>query len=42
MVTHDPAVARRADRIVWLRDGQIAEPGLQSEPDPAAATGAPP
>lgn len=23
MVTHDPAVARRCQRIIWLRDGQI-------------------
>ena len=24
MVTHDPSAAARADRIVYLRDGQIA------------------
>ena len=23
LVTHDPAVAHRSDRIVWLQDGQI-------------------
>lgn len=25
MVTHDPRVAARADRVVWLRDGRIVE-----------------
>jgi putative ABC transport system ATP-binding protein len=24
MVTHDPAAAARADRVVFLRDGQVA------------------
>lgn len=25
MVTHDPTVAARADRVVWLRDGEIVD-----------------
>lgn len=25
MVTHDPRVAARADRVIWLRDGQIID-----------------
>jgi len=33
MITHDPAVARRADRVVPIHDGQIAD---------AAASGVPP
>jgi putative ABC transport system ATP-binding protein len=37
MVTHDLAVAQRADRIVRLRDGQIEEPRPQAEPAEAAA-----
>jgi putative ABC transport system ATP-binding protein len=37
MVTHDPAVAQRADRIVWLRDGRIEEPRPQPGPAEAAA-----
>ena len=23
MVTHNPGVAKRADRTIWLRDGQV-------------------
>lgn len=26
MITHDPEVARRAERIIWIRDGLIQEP----------------
>jgi putative ABC transport system ATP-binding protein len=37
MVTHDAAVAERADRIVWLRDGQVEQPRSQPGPVESAA-----
>ena len=33
MVTHDPAAALTADRVVFLRDGQVAGEALTTAPD---------
>jgi putative ABC transport system ATP-binding protein/macrolide transport system ATP-binding/permease protein/lipoprotein-releasing system ATP-binding protein len=38
VVTHDPALARQADRIITLRNGKLASLAL---PEPAAATPSP-
>lgn len=31
MVTHEPDIARRAERIIWFRDGQVLEQHLRPE-----------
>ncbi|MEN9213840.1 MAG: ABC transporter ATP-binding protein [Gloeomargarita sp. DG02_4_bins_56] len=31
MVTHEPDIARRAERIIWFRDGQVLEEHLRPE-----------
>jgi putative ABC transport system ATP-binding protein len=31
MVTHEPDIARRAERIIWFRDGQVLQDDLRPE-----------
>jgi len=31
MVTHEPDIARRAERIIWFRDGQVLQDHLRPE-----------
>ncbi|WP_448381569.1 ABC transporter ATP-binding protein [Gloeomargarita sp.] len=31
MVTHEPEIARRAERIIWFRDGQVLQDDLRPE-----------
>ena len=38
MVTHNPAVAERADRTLWLKDGEV-EQLIENRRDAAAVTG---
>ena len=38
LVTHDPAVARNADRIITLRDGQIISDERLAGPSPGQAS----
>ena len=38
MVTHNPAVAERADRTLWLKDGEV-EKLIENKRSPAAAGG---
>jgi putative ABC transport system ATP-binding protein len=40
LVTHDPAVARRADRRIHLRDGRVEREERGAAAEPAAATAA--
>lgn len=40
LVTHDPGVAQRAQRTIWLQDGEIFR-DTQSETSPLAATASP-
>ncbi|REK18691.1 MAG: ABC transporter ATP-binding protein [Planctomycetota bacterium] len=42
LVTHDPAVASRADRVIHVRDGHIDEDSERPEEEIPAATGARP
>lgn len=37
MVTHDPRVAARADRVIWLRDGRVVEEMLHASAERIAA-----
>lgn len=37
MVTHDPRVAARADRVIWLRDGRIEEEMVGASAEQIAA-----
>lgn len=37
MVTHDPRVAARADRVIWLRDGRIEEEMIGASSEQIAA-----
>lgn len=37
MVTHDPRVAARADRVIWLRDGRIEEEVVGASAEQIAA-----
>ncbi len=41
VVTHDPAVAARAERLIVMRDGQIVERRRRGEPNPLAGPGDP-
>ncbi|HHS89364.1 MAG TPA: ABC transporter ATP-binding protein [Rhodobacteraceae bacterium] len=34
LVTHDPGLAHRCDRVVHIRDGEISENAMASSPDP--------
>jgi hypothetical protein len=38
MVTHDPACAARADRVVYLRDGRLVDSRSMNRWHPAHAT----
>lgn len=37
MVTHDPRVAARADRVIWLRDGRVVEEMVGASAEQIAA-----
>ncbi|MDN6359022.1 ATP-binding cassette domain-containing protein, partial [Yaniella sp.] len=37
MVTHDPRVAARADRVIWLRDGRVEEEMVGASAEQIAA-----
>ncbi len=37
MVTHDPRVAARADRVIWLRDGRVVEEMVHASAEQIAA-----
>ncbi|MFN8584731.1 MAG: ABC transporter ATP-binding protein [Dehalococcoidia bacterium] len=42
VVTHDPAVAARADRVIRMLDGRVVEDGSNPRPAVPAASDAPP